>query len=102
VLCVGVQAAQLGYKLDAAPAVVLSGLPWSFSAPSQFEAGWPPLVRGAHFAEARGLDRPRSARLAGPDAPAKLESVRVALGVEVAHGELEWAAGRVEVEPVDP
>jgi hypothetical protein len=38
VLCAGVQAVQLGHNLDAASAVVLSGLPWSFSALSQFEA----------------------------------------------------------------
>jgi SNF2 family DNA or RNA helicase len=38
VLCAGVQAVQLGHNLDAASAVVLTGLPWSFSALSQFEA----------------------------------------------------------------
>ena len=38
VLCAGIQAVQLGHNLDAASAVVLDGLPWSFSALSQFEA----------------------------------------------------------------
>jgi hypothetical protein len=38
VLCAGVQAVQLGHNLDAASTVVLTGLPWSFSALSQFEA----------------------------------------------------------------
>jgi hypothetical protein len=37
-LCAGVRAVQLGENLDAASAVILTGLPWSFSALSQFEA----------------------------------------------------------------
>jgi hypothetical protein len=59
VLCVGVQAVQLGHSLDAASAVVLTGLPWSFSALSQFEAAWPPLVGGAPF---RRGEKPRRDR----------------------------------------
>jgi hypothetical protein len=38
VVCAGVQAVQLGHNLDAASAVLLTGLPWSFSALSQFQA----------------------------------------------------------------
>jgi hypothetical protein len=36
--CAGVQAVQLGHNLDAASAVVMTGLPWSCSALSQLEA----------------------------------------------------------------
>jgi hypothetical protein len=38
VRCAGVQPVQLGHNLDAASAVVLTGLRWSLSALSQFEA----------------------------------------------------------------
>jgi hypothetical protein len=38
VLCAGVQAVQLGHNLDVASTVILDGLPWSYSALSQFEA----------------------------------------------------------------
>ena len=62
----------------------------------------PPLSR-APISRRRGAStRCGSARLAGADASAQFEPVRIALGIEVAHRQLEWAAGRIEVEPVDP